>query len=60
MTRHRTQVLLQVSIFAAVDQDLGDRIGKAVGVGSVKAFQPLPASKARTFRANLGPLPNGA
>jgi catalase len=43
-----------VSVWAAVDQDLSDRIAKAVGAPTVKPLQVKPASEAVRFRANLG------
>ncbi len=43
-----------VRCFAAVSQDLGDRIAKAIGVASQKPIDMLPAEQALQFRANLG------
>lgn len=43
-----------VSVWAAVDQGLSDRIAKAVGASSVKPLKVKPASEAVRFRANLG------
>lgn len=50
-TRKLTQL---VSVFAAVDQELSDRIAKAIGHSTVKPLQVKPASEAITFRANIG------
>jgi len=44
----------QLSVFAAVDQELSDRIAKAIGHSTVKPLQFKPASEAITFRANIG------
>ncbi|EUC67774.1 catalase [Rhizoctonia solani AG-3 Rhs1AP] len=41
----------QLSVFAAVDQDLSDRIAKAMGVSTVKPLQVKPASEAIRFKA---------
>ncbi len=35
-----------VSVFAAVDQDLSDRIAKAIGVSTVQPLKVKPASEA--------------
>lgn len=43
-----------VSVFAAVDQGLSDRIAKAIGAPTVKPLQVKPASEAIRFRANIG------
>jgi len=43
-----------VSVWAAVDQGLSDRIAAAVGHPSVKPLKVKPASEAVRFRANLG------
>lgn len=43
-----------VSVWAAVDQGLSDRIAKAVGASPVKPLKVKPASEAVKFRANLG------
>lgn len=43
-----------MSVWAAVDQSLSDRIAKAVGAPTVKPLQVKPASEAVRFRANLG------
>jgi catalase len=40
-----------VSVFAAVDQDLSDRIAKKIGVSTVKPLQVKPSSEAWTFSA---------
>ena len=39
-----------VSVFAAVDQELGDRIAKAIGHPPVKPLPVKPASEAITFK----------
>ncbi|KAJ7740953.1 catalase [Mycena maculata] len=44
----------QLSVWAAVDQSLSDRIAKAVGAPTVKPLKVKPASEAVRFRANLG------
>ncbi|KAJ7472227.1 catalase [Mycena galericulata] len=44
----------QLSVWAAVDQGLSDRIAKAVGAPTVKPLKVKPASEAIKFRANLG------
>jgi catalase len=44
--------MLAVRVFAAVDQDLSDRIAKAVGHPTVKPLEVKPASEAVRFRAN--------
>jgi catalase len=43
----------QLSLFAAVDQSLSDRIAKAIGVSSVQAFKAKPVEEAIKFRAKL-------
>jgi len=40
----------QLSVFAAVDQELGDRIAKAINHESVKPLQVAPAEKATRFQ----------
>lgn len=40
-----------VSVFAAVDQGLSDRIANAIGVPTVKPLQVAPASAAVRFKA---------
>ncbi|KZT37300.1 catalase [Sistotremastrum suecicum HHB10207 ss-3] len=42
----------QLSVFAAVDQDLSDRIAKAVGHPTVAPLKVAPASEAIAFRTN--------
>lgn len=44
----------QLSVWAAVDQGLSDRIARAVGHPPVKPLQVKPASEAVKFRALLG------
>ncbi|KAK7052372.1 catalase [Favolaschia claudopus] len=44
----------QLSVWAAVDQSLSDRIAKAVGHPTVKPLQVRSASEAIKFRANVG------
>jgi catalase len=44
----------QLSVWAAVDQGLSDRIAKAVGHKSVAPLKVAPASAANVYRANLG------
>ncbi|CAK5262178.1 unnamed protein product [Mycena citricolor] len=44
----------QLSVWAAVDQGLSDRIAKAIGASSVKPLKVKPASEAIKFRANIG------
>ncbi|KAG5645940.1 hypothetical protein DXG03_004730 [Asterophora parasitica] len=44
----------QLSVWAAVDQGLSDRIAKAIGHNPVKPLQVKPASEAVKFRAFLG------
>ncbi|QRV78657.1 catalase [Ceratobasidium sp. AG-Ba] len=48
----------QLAVFAAVDQDLSDRIAKAIGAPTVKPLQVKPASEAVRFKAGatVGPL----
>ena len=41
-----------VRVFAAVDQDLSDRIAKAVGHPTVKPLEVKPASEAVRFKIN--------
>jgi len=43
----------QLSVWAAVDQGLSDRIAKAVGASPVKPLAAKPASEAVKFRANI-------
>ncbi|KAF8191312.1 catalase [Pholiota molesta] len=44
----------QLSVWAAVDQGLSDRIAKAIGHPSVAPLKVKPASEAVKYRANLG------
>ncbi|KAF8634071.1 hypothetical protein AX17_004333 [Amanita inopinata Kibby_2008] len=44
----------QLSVWAAVDQGLSDRIAAAIGHPPVKPMQVKPASEAVNFRANIG------
>jgi catalase len=44
----------QLSVWAAVDQGLSDRIAAAVGHPSVAPLKVAPASAANAYRANLG------
>ena len=48
-------ILHLVSVFAAVDQDLSDRIAKAIGHASVKPLRVAPASQAVRFQYNERP-----
>ncbi|EMD36620.1 hypothetical protein CERSUDRAFT_84800 [Gelatoporia subvermispora B] len=41
----------QLSVFAAVDQDIADRIAQAIGVSTVKPLQVKPAAEAVRFKA---------
>lgn len=43
-----------VAIYAAVDQDLSDRIAKAIGHPSVKPLQVKSAAEVLKFRTNIG------
>ncbi|MBW0508547.1 hypothetical protein O181_048262 [Austropuccinia psidii MF-1] len=44
----------QVAIFLAVDQDLGQRIAKGIGLKNLPSpYKPLPASSANRFAPNL-------
>lgn len=43
-----------VSVYAAVDQGLSDRIAKAIGVSPVQPLKVKPASEAVRFRVNIG------
>ncbi|EIN12909.1 catalase [Punctularia strigosozonata HHB-11173 SS5] len=45
----------QLSVFAAVDQSLSDRIASAINAEKVKPLQVRPASEAVRFRTNIGP-----
>lgn len=44
--------LLPVRVFATVDQDLSDRIAKAVGHPTVEPLDVKPASEAVRFKTN--------
>ncbi|KIK63896.1 hypothetical protein GYMLUDRAFT_161842 [Collybiopsis luxurians FD-317 M1] len=44
----------QLSVWAAVDQGLSDRIAKAIGASPVKPLPVKKASEAVRFRANIG------
>lgn len=44
--------LLLVRVFAAVDQDLSDRISETVGYPTVKPLKVKPASEAVRFKVN--------
>ncbi|KAK0218704.1 catalase [Armillaria fumosa] len=44
----------QLSVWAAVDQGLSDRIAKAIGHPTVKPLACKPASEAVQFKANIG------
>ncbi|KJA17240.1 hypothetical protein HYPSUDRAFT_70890 [Hypholoma sublateritium FD-334 SS-4] len=44
----------QLSVWAAVDQGLSDRIAAAIGHPSVAPLKVAPAAEAERFRANLG------
>lgn len=43
-----------MSVWAAVDQGLSDRIAKAVGAPTVKPLKAKSASETVKFRANIG------
>lgn len=43
----------QLAIFAAVDQDLSDRIAKAMEMSPVKPLKVKPASEAKRFKASV-------
>ncbi len=43
-----------VSVWAAVDQNLSNRIAAAIGHAPVKPLKVKPASEAVQFRANTG------
>ncbi|PFH51648.1 hypothetical protein AMATHDRAFT_2920 [Amanita thiersii Skay4041] len=47
----------QLSVWAAVDQSLSDRIATAIGHQTVKPMVVKPASEAIKFRANIGSAP---
>ncbi|KAG8726537.1 hypothetical protein FRC11_014997 [Ceratobasidium sp. 423] len=47
----------QLSVFAAVDQNLSDRIAKAMGVPTVKPLPVKPASEAVRFKAACAHAP---
>lgn len=49
-----------VSIWAAVDQGLSDRIAAAIGHPPVKPLQVKSAAEALNFRHNIGAARNGA
>ena len=49
-----TYLSLKVSVWAAVDQGLSDRIAEAVGHAKVQPLSVKPASEAVKYRANLG------
>ena len=44
--------LLPVRVFAVVDQELSDRIAKAVGHPTVKPLEVKPASEVVRFKLN--------
>ena len=44
--------LLSVRVFAAVNQDLSDRIAEAVGHPTAKPLEVKPASEAVRFKIN--------
>jgi len=44
----------QLSVYAAVDQGLSDRIAKAIGHPTVKPLKVKPAAEAVRFRHNIG------
>jgi len=46
-------VARQLSVFAAVNQGLSDRIAKAIGAPSVQPLKVKPASEAIRYKANL-------
>jgi catalase len=43
-----------VAIWAAVDQDLSDRIAKAVGAPTVQPLKAKPAHESVRFKGNFG------
>ncbi|KAF9493647.1 heat-induced catalase [Pleurotus eryngii] len=47
----------QLSVWAAVDQDLSNRIAKAVGAKPVAPLKVKPAAEALRFRCNIGGPP---
>jgi catalase len=49
-------VARQLSVFAAVDQSLSDRIADAIGAPKVKPLEVAPAKHAVQFRAHAGPV----
>ncbi|TFK65982.1 catalase [Pluteus cervinus] len=49
----------QLSVWAAVDQGLSDRIADAVGHPHVKPLGVKPASQSVAYRANIGPAAPG-
>ena len=55
MRLYRSHILLSVSVFAAVDQDLADRISKAIGHAPVKPLAVASASQAIRFQYNERP-----
>lgn len=46
------ECLFPVRVFAAVDQDLSDRISKAVGHPAVEPLEVKPAPEAVRFKVN--------
>ena len=48
--QYSLQLLPPVSVFAAVDQEIADRIAKAIGVPTVKPLQVKPADSAVRFK----------
>jgi len=47
-----------LSYFASVDQELSDRLAKAIGAPTAKPLPVKPAAEAIRFRANVGASPN--
>ena len=52
-----TYILSAVSVYAAVDQGLSDRIAKAIGHPTVKPLKVKPAAEAVRFRHSIGLSP---
>lgn len=44
----------QLAVFAAVDQDMSDRIAKAIGRSPVKPLAVKKANEAARFQPNVG------
>jgi catalase len=46
--------LIAVSVFAAVDQELSDRIAQAINAPTVKPLTVKPAAEAERFKGGYG------